>query len=92
MAQMHPLLTAVLAVGFTAILGYCAITFTNAVNYSVRHATVAAGTLTLSSEQLGIRFETQQLSPRLAPPSVQIVPQVFGPSPAVPPRGVQRRR
>jgi hypothetical protein len=89
---MHPLITAALAIGLVAILGYCAITFTNAVNYSVRHATVAAGTLTLSPEQLGIRFETQQLSPRHAPPPLQIVPQVRGSPPAVRPRRVQRRR
>lgn len=92
MVQIHPVVTTVLAIGFLAILGYCAITFTNAVNYSVRHATVAAGTLTLSPEQLGIRFETQQLSPHQAQPPLQVVPKVLGATPALPPRSVQRRR
>jgi hypothetical protein len=92
MAHTHSLLTAVLAVGFLTILGYCAISFTNAVNDSVRHATVAAGTLTLSSQQLGIRFETQQVSPHHAQPPVQIVPSGLGSSPALPPRSVQRHR
>lgn len=92
MAQLHPLVSALLAVGVLAIIGYCAVTFTNAASFSLRQAEVASGTLSFSQDQLALRFETQHLSPRSAPPTVRITPKPDQAPRLLPPRSVQRHR
>jgi hypothetical protein len=92
MAQLHPILTTLLSVGFLSLLSYCAITYTNAASYSLRHAQIATGSLSVSRQQLTLQFQTQQPSPHQVSPPVRIAPKPHQTTRAMPHRCVSRHR
>jgi hypothetical protein len=92
MVQLHPVVTTLLAVGFLALVSYCAVTFTNAASFSLRHAQVATGSLSVSQQQFTLQFQTEQRSSYAAPPPVRISPKPHQAAPALPPRVTQRHR